>query len=483
MRAVSAALAASMLVVSLGGCVSTGRPGGTSDFLASAATPDQTRKQAQRLLSMSSPPLLLPMSPAMHERYALDADKSASLFASLGDDKGVHRAMLNKGNALRQLRRLPEAKAAYDASSQAGGRSGCMPCVALAERELGLTAAMLDDRPAAQSHLRRSAALYESVGEGRQAAVSWDKMASLSLIWNDLDAAGEGFSRSETLFAASKDGESFASRAMLGKAEVARRRSDFDGAIAEARRALEARKRDSVRLYEVESWIALADLEAQRRRPEAVAENLAAAGSAARTEATGALRGTSLFKVGQAYRRHQRPQEGRALLEEALAAYGQDKANLGMAGTEIALGEQAFADKDMASAQRWAQSARARFAQIKGMAFEGLIPGLLPMEPWETEANLRLLEGALMTSDQRWSAALTEFDGAMVQFRRHDRLRDIARVQMLRGLTLIGMQRFDDARDAFTEAAGRYRDSGDIVKTVEAEALLRGLEIAMQKAG
>lgn len=439
-------VSAALLSVSvLGGCLATttAPPSPPEDQAA-------LRARAGNLLALSSGSPLVDRTDGKLRAQAGYAEQAFELFDRIGDHKGRWQAALNAASAHQALHEYEKALLFFGEASDSGGRADCLPCVATAEQGLGAAAALLG-RPDLRAHFVRAASLHELSGDGRAAASNWYVLGQLQSTRGELDDALLAFDKSESLYRVNKDPE-YAARAIIGRAGIAIRRNDLDTADSETRRALKIQRGLKFRIDEVILLTILAQLAHDRGNRAAALGRLQEAESVQEREATANFHGNEFYAIASTYRQLGLVEQASAALAKSRDAFRRSRISLGEAAALLGLAEIAHTAKDFDGARREVDAAEQ--VLTRGSSKEGLAFALriVPIERWKCTARLQVLRGSLAIQDKNLELAASRFDRAMALYRANGAEVEVARVQMLKGLSLMGTPRRAEGVRLLTEA-------------------------------
>lgn len=434
-----------LLLSGLGGCLAT-----VTEVPASPEDPAALQPRAEKLLALSAGAPLVDRSIRQLRSQAVFAEQALELYDRIGDDKGRWQAAMNAASAYQGLHEYEKALLFFGEASDSGGKADCLPCVAKAEQGLGGAAALLG-RSDVRAHFVRAASLHELSGDGRNAALSWYVLAQLQAGRGELDDAQRAFDRSETLYRTHQDPE-YAARSIIGKAGVAIRRGDPDSAESEIRRALQTQQGLKFRIDEVISLTLLARLTHDRGDRAGALARVGEAESAQQREATANFHGNELHAIASAYRHLGLPEQASATFARSRDAFRGSRISLGEGAARLGLAEIAHADGDFDAVRRQVDAAEQ--VLTRGSSKEGLAFALkvVPMERWKCTAQLRVLKGSIAIQAKKLELAAAEFDEALVLYRRNGAEVEAARVQMLKGVSLVGTHRRAEGLRLLAEA-------------------------------
>lgn len=461
----------------LSGCLTDTPPGASPSVTRDSQQASGTRETARSLLAQSAARDLTDPSPRQNRIYAENAETASALFASIDDNAGRSAAAQNAGRAHQALGEYDKATAFYQQAADAGGRSGCLPCIASAEQGLGDTSRLLGKRDEARAHFSRAASLFELADQGLSAAANWDMLGRLNLVWRDLDAAGIAFDRAENLYRTHGDPE-YQARAIAGKADVALRSGRIESASTELQRALAIQKTLKFRNSEIGSLAALSRVAHLQGDDDRAVAYLTEASAAVERETAVNLRGNDFYKIAVGYRQLGRIDGARVNFENARGAFQNLKLHLGQAATEIALAEIAYDGQDFTAVRQQVLAVRQSLALSNARESLAVALNIVPLPRWQCTALQFVLEGSLREHDGDTATAIVLYDKAMAAFHANGATLDVARVQMLKGLSLVSIGNLTGARAVLVEARDGFRASGDARKVGEVDAILQKIDKA-----
>lgn len=464
--------AALLIAAALGGCLATttAAPPPPEDRAALSA-------KAQRLLARSAGTPLVDDNERQLHAKADSAEQAFQIFDRIGDHKGRWQAAMNAGRSYQRLYEYEKALLFFGEASDAGGKAGCIPCVATAEQGLGGAAALLG-RPDIRAHFVRAASLHELSGDSRAAAHSWYVLGQLQAARGELADALRAFDRSEALYRTGKDPE-LAARSIVGKAGVAIRRDDRSAAEAEIHRALDIQRGLKFRIDEIVSVTLLARLAHERGDHAEALARLQEAEAAQQRETTANYHGNEFHAIASAYRQLGLTEQASAAFARSRDAFHGARISLGEAAALLGLAELAHTAKDFAGARREVDTAER--VLTRGSTKEGLAFALkiVPLERWQCTARLLVLKGSFAIQGKELDLAAAQFDKALALYRKNGSEIEVARVQLLKGLALIGTSRRAEGLGLVTAARQTLEKLGVRTKLDDKDELfLKLLELS-----